>query len=137
MDGGAAISRHLASVRATADTAGHVPGLGDAAAHLVAAVDAAEEATTWLLETGASNPLAGFPGATNYLELLAVTTGGETLIAAAIAAAEHLDEDAAEDRAVLARHFASTRLARVPGMVAGVTSLGDDLAAARMRLLEV
>ena len=67
--------------------------------------------------------------------MLAVTTSGEILIAGALSVLEEGPSAAAEDRATEARYFAASRLARVPGMVAGVTELGPELAHGRRRLL--
>ncbi len=135
MDGGAVIARHIAAMRDTVAALVAHSSLAPAAQHLSAAIDAVEQATEWLLDVGASDPAARLPGATNYLEMLAVTTGGEILAAGALAASGLDDEDAAEDRAVLARFFAATRVARVPGMIAGVTSIGEELVAGRKRIL--
>jgi alkylation response protein AidB-like acyl-CoA dehydrogenase len=135
MKGGAVIARHIEEMRETVAALEAASSLAPAAVHLAAAIDAVEAATEWLLETGASDPAARLPGATNYLEMLAVTTGGEILAAGALAASGLDDEDAAEDRAVLARFFAANRVARVPGMIAGVTSIGDELVAGRKRIL--
>ena len=134
MDGGAVIRRHLTDMRATADRAAAVDSLAPAARHLRAALDAVTEATEWLLDDGA-DPSRRLPGATNYLEMLAVTTSGEILIAGALSVLEEGPSAAAEDRATEARYFAASRLARVPGMVAGVTELGPELAHGRRRLL--
>lgn len=127
MEGGAVIRRHLAAMRATATRAADDPALAGAAAHLHAALDALAVTTDWLLEDGA-DPARRLPGASNYLEMLAVTTGAEILLAAALS-------DGGEDPAILARFFAANRLARVPGMAAGVTEIGPELAAGRSRLL--
>ena len=135
MDGGAVIGRHLAAMKATADRGAAVTSLASAAGHLRDAVDAVTTATEWLLEDGA-DPARRLPGATNYLEMLAVTTGGEILLAGALALVDAgAGADEIEDRAVLARFFAANRVARVPGMLAGVTELGPELAAGRTRLL--
>ncbi len=127
MAGGAVIRRHLGAMRATATRAADEPALAGAAAHLHCALDAVTATTDWLLEDGA-DPARRLPGASNYLEMVAVTTGAEILIAAALS-------DGGEDPAILARFFAANRLARVPGMAAGVTEIGPELAAGRSRLL--
>ena len=137
MDGGAVIRRHLADLRHTATRAASVPALASAAAHLVTAVDAVSDVTEWILRDTVADPAARLPGATNYLEMLAVTTGGEILIAGALSVLESGDDaDEAEDRAILARFFAANRMARVRGMAPGVTELGAELSAGRVRLLK-
>ena len=69
--------------------------------------------------------------------MLAVTTGGEILIAGALSRRGASDDEAAEDHAILARFFAANRVARVPGMLPGVTEIGPELAAARSSLLSI
>ena len=135
MDGGAVIARHIAGIRETIARMADVESLAGAAVHLTAALDATEEATAWLLENGASDPAIKLPGATAYLEMLAVTTGADVLVSGALAAASLGDAEDAEDRAALARFFLANRAARVPGMLPGVTSLGDELRIGRERLL--
>jgi alkylation response protein AidB-like acyl-CoA dehydrogenase len=138
MDGGAVVRRHLDSMRSTAEKAAGVEGLEAAATHLHAALDAVTAVTEWLLDDQA-DPARRLPGATTYLEMLAVTTGGELLLTGALsvlaASGEGADDDAFADRATLARFFAAHRLARVPGMSAGVTEVGPDLVAGRERIL--
>jgi len=77
-------------------------------------------------------------GSAAYLRMLSVTTGGAALADGALAAcdpASGVSAAHAADRAVLARFFASTRLASVPGMLPAVTEPADDLAAAAARIL--
>jgi len=136
MEGGAVIRRHLSAMRATAEQADAVESVAPAARHLHAALDAVTAATEWLLED--VDPARRLPGATNYLEMLAVTTGGEILVAGALALLDDGADAAPEeidDRAILARFFAANRMARVPGMLAGVIELGPDLTGGRERLL--
>jgi alkylation response protein AidB-like acyl-CoA dehydrogenase len=135
MEGGAVVRRHLSALRASADRAAGIPILADAARHLGAALDAVGEATEWLLEDGA-DPTRRLPGAANYLEMLAVTTGGEILMAGVLSMIDAAcGEEELDDHATLARFFAANRLARVPGMLAGVTEIGPELESARRRLL--
>ena len=135
MSGGAVIAAHLNSISATLARLEGIDELAPVATHLRAALDATSEATKWLLEAGASNPLDSLAGATDYLSMLAVTTGGQVLADAALAAIESGDSELARDKAVLARFFASHRLARVPGVLAGVQSGISDLTAGRSSIL--
>ena len=126
-DGGAAadlLSDAAATVEALA-AADRRAGLDPVRRHLRAAVTATAQATRWLLR---ASPEARLAGAAPYLEMLAVTTAGAALADGALAR-----ESA--DRAVLARFFASNRLARVPGRLAAVTEPGPDLAAAARGVL--
>ncbi|MEM7140551.1 MAG: acyl-CoA dehydrogenase [Actinomycetota bacterium] len=128
---GAVIASLLASIADTADRCAEHEELAVVAEHLLAAHASVAEATEWLLSNG---PVERMPGATPYLEMLAVTTAGATLADSALSviaagAAE------VEDRAVLARFFALHKVARVSGLAPAVTSLGADLAAGRAAVL--
>src|SRR5262249_13830091 len=57
---------------------------------LSAAIDAAETATKYLLDTSASDPARAMAGATPYLTLFATVTGGWLMAKAAAAALERL-----------------------------------------------
>jgi alkylation response protein AidB-like acyl-CoA dehydrogenase len=104
--------------------------------HLSAALAATTEATDWLLETGGEQPGTALAGAHAYLKMLATTTAGAALADGVLAAREHGDADTA-DRAVLARFFASQRLASVAGWLAAVTDAAPELGAARERILTI
>jgi len=136
MSGGEVIKSHLESIRATVARLDGVDDLGPMAVHLAAALEATVSATEWLLAAGASNPLDSLAGATDYLEMLATTTGGQILADAALCALASGDSDSARDKAVLARFFANHRLARVPGLRAGVESGIADLAIGRAGVLD-
>ena len=158
MRSGAVVKEHLQGIRATVaaldradsgssgatDTGGGpIPGSDGAGGsgmtpvkrHLAAAVDATDEAGRWLLSASPAQALAGSAA---YLRMLSVTTGGAALADGALAAcdsARGVSAAHAADRTVLARFFASTRLAAVPGMLPAVTEPADDLAAAAARIL--
>jgi len=131
---GAVIREHLASVAATVRALEDHAELSSVADHLRAACAAVEEATDVLLERSASAPVDLLAGASAYLNMVALTTGGQVLADGALAALA-LGPDEAEDRAVMARFFAVNRLSSVPGLLAAVTAGGADLARARQRLL--
>jgi len=135
MNGGAVIAGHLDSIAATLDGVGKIEELAPVATHLAAALAATREATEWLLAAGSSNPLDTLAGATDYLSMLATTTGGQILADAALAAIDSGHTDQARDKAVLARFFATHRLARVPGLLAGVESGISDLSIGRSGIL--
>ena len=69
-------------------------------------------------------------GAMAYLDMMAITTAAEGLAAGALSARAAGDA-AADEAALLARFFATNRLAAVPARLAAVTAGADDLAAAR------
>ncbi len=128
MRGGAAVRDHLARIGSTAEALDGDAELAPVRRHLDAALDAAAEATGWLL---AADLQARLAGANAYLRMLAVTTGAAALADGALAAARLGDPDAATGRAVLARFFAANRLSAVPGLLAAVTEPAQDLAAAQ------
>jgi hypothetical protein len=97
-------------------------------------LDALRSATEYLLEVSGSNPSDMLAGAMAYLNMMAITTGGQILADAALSA-RSLGAEEAEDRAVMARFFAANRLAGVPGLLPAVTAGAGDLSAARGRLL--
>ena len=132
MRDGEAVRDHLSEIRRTVEALGGAGELGPVSRHLEAAVDAAGEASEWLL---GAEPARRLAGADAYLRMLAVTTGGAALADGALAATRLGDPDAAADRAVLARFFAANRLSAVPGLLAAVTEPADDLAAAAQRIL--
>ena len=72
-------------------------------------------------------------GAMAYLNMMAITTGGQILADGTFGS--FLGAEEAEDRAVMARFFAANRLAGVPGLLPAVTAGAGDLSAARGRLL--
>ena len=132
MRGGAAVRDHLEGVRTTAATLNGTAGLKSVRQHLEAAVDATGEASEWLL---AAEPFDRLAGADAYLKMLATTTAGAALADGAVAADRLEAPELSEDRAVLARFFAATRLSAVPGLLAAVTEPADDLVTAKQRIL--
>ncbi len=132
--GGGVIRDHLASIATTVASLDGIDELDSVRVHLGAAAEATSEATDWLLERAGSDIAAVLAGAMTYLDMLAVTTGGQVLADGALAA-RALSDDEALDRAVMARFFAANRLAAVPGMLPAVTTGSTDLAAAAERIL--
>ena len=76
--GGAAVKSHLQDLRATADAlaADNDPGFGWAAVRLGDAVDSLARATTWLIGQLGKEPDAALAGATPYLRLFGLASGG-------------------------------------------------------------
>lgn len=131
---GGVIRDHLASISATVQALEGHDELAPMAEHLGAACAAVEEATAHLLERSTTDPGDLLAGATAYLAMLALTTGGQVLADGALSA-RSVSAEEADDRAVMARFFAVNRLAAVPGLLPAVTAGGEDLALARRRLL--
>ena len=133
MRGGAVVKEHLATIGATVEQLDDLDDLAAVREHLSTALEATTEATDWLLAADTAGALAG---ATTYLRMLATTTGGAVLADGALAA-RSLAEDVAADRAVLARFYASSRLAAVVGWLPAVVETATDLDAAVERILAV
>lgn len=96
---------------------------------LEAALDAAAGATAWLVERRAKAMPDALSGATAYLKLLGDVVGGWMLAKGALAAAGEADAAWAESKRALARVFAESVLAQVPGAAAGVMLGAADLEA--------
>ena len=96
---------------------------------LEAALDAAASATAWLVERRAKAMPDALSGATAYLKLLGDVVGGWMLAKGALAAAGEADTAWAESKRALARVFAESVLAQVPGAAAGVMLGAADLEA--------
>ncbi len=131
---GGVVRDHLVEIGATIASLEGVEGLESVREQLSLALDALRAATEYLLEVSGSNPSDMLAGAMAYLNMMAITTGGQILANAALSA-RSLGAEEAEDRAVMARFFAANRLAGVPGLLPAVTAGAGDLSAARGRLL--
>jgi alkylation response protein AidB-like acyl-CoA dehydrogenase len=104
-DGGA-VAAHIKELRGTVETleASNNPAFGLAPARLAEAVESLTRATEWLLGRVAKDTDAALAGATPYLRLFGLATGGCLLARQALAATRD-GEDAAPSTA-LARFFA-------------------------------
>jgi alkylation response protein AidB-like acyl-CoA dehydrogenase len=131
---GGVVRDHLGEIADTIAALEGVDGLSLVKQHLAAALEALTAATDHLLAVSNAGPADMLAGAMAYLNMMAITTGGQILADGALAA-RSLGDAEAEDRAVLARFFAANRLAGVPGLLPAVTAGSADLAAARSRLL--
>ena len=131
---GGVVRDHLGEIADTIAALEGVEGLSPLKEQLAAALEALTAATDHLLAVSNAGPADMLAGAMAYLNMMAVTTGGQILADGALAA-RSLGDAEAEDRAVLARFFAANRLAGVPGLLPAVTAGSADLAAARSRLL--
>ena len=131
--GGGVIADHLGSIAATVASMEGIDGLESVQATLATALDAVTAATEWVAENVGDMP-AVLAGATAYLDMLAITTGGQVLADGAVAA-RTMGADAAAERALLARFFAMSRLAGVPGKLPAVIAGSADLTQARATIL--
>jgi alkylation response protein AidB-like acyl-CoA dehydrogenase len=116
------------------------PELAPLRAPLADAVAALREATDWLLANGLEQPVDALAGATPYLRLFGIVTGGWLLARSAVAACEVLasgDGDPAflADKVTTARFYATQLLPVARGLVPAVTAgAGDLFAIAEERL---
>jgi hypothetical protein len=130
LEGGRHVHGYIGELRAIAIKVGasNRPVFGETAARIEQAIDALEEATSWLqaamVEGRGSDALAG---ATPYQRLFGLTAGGCYLAKAALA-----DEDDA--RAALARFYAENLLGETAALTATVTGGAASLQAAEMLL---
>ena len=95
-------------------------------------------ATAWLLGDGRADPADGLAGATPYLRLFSVVTGGWVMARQAIQASQQRDrpdcraEEVAfyEGKVLTARFYCEQILPQASGLVPAVTATNRDLAAA-------
>jgi hypothetical protein len=136
--GGQAMADLVAEFTATAATAVAAGGeLAEVGAALDTAVGQLRAASEWLLANGATDPNNLFAGATPYLRLAGIVTGGWVLTTAALAAAELRAGDGGgfsnaflDQKLVSARFFAQQVLPQAAALVPAVTAGPTDLFAA-------
>ena len=135
--GGAAVGDHLGRIAALdSELADAGEDLASIRQGLAAGVAALREATDWLLANGLGNPLDALAGATPYLRLFSVVTGGWMMARQALAATAALADAAPGDKAfyegkvLSARFFCEQLLPQAAGLVPAVTATNRDLAAA-------
>ena len=138
MRAGGAITDYLARIEALDDElAAAGDDLASIRTNLASALSSLRSATDWLLANGMANPLDALAGATPYLRLFSVVTGGWVMARQALAARRALTGAAPadmafyEDKAGSARFFCGQLLPQVIGLVPAITATNRDLAAAR------
>jgi 3-(methylthio)propanoyl-CoA dehydrogenase len=135
MRGGAVVSDLLSAVAAVAD---EVRGVGDALLpigdRLAEAQATLKQTTDWLIQQGLSDPYTAMAGATPYLRMCGIVTGGWLLARSALAAQRRLDQhgdDALLEQKVVTAHFYCDQLLpQAAGLRRAVTAGPTDLAAA-------
>jgi hypothetical protein len=133
---GAAVGDHLARIRATVDALAGDPELATIHAALADGLDALRAATDWLLANGLADPLDALAGASPYLRLFSLVTGGWVMSQQAQAATRLLadappaDKDFLEGKVLTARFFCEQLLPQARGLLPAVTATNRDLAAA-------
>ncbi len=133
MNGGAVIGGYLADMAKTTTALQSAGGeLAAIGASLESAVATLTEATTWLGENGMADPVQAMAGATPYLEMMGIVTGGWLLGRSALAAQAAIDagtDDPSffEAKIGSAAFFAAHLLPRAAGLLAAVTAGRDVL----------
>jgi hypothetical protein len=137
MRAGGAVADHLARIGALdSELAAAGDDLASIRAGLADGLAALRTATDWLLGNGMANPLDALAGATPYLRLFSVVTGGWIMARQALAATAALVEAAPADKAfyegkvLTARFFCEQLLPQATGLVPAITATNRDLAAA-------
>ena len=121
--GGAAIRDYLAHIEGTVTAASAAGGeLAVIGEQLAGALAIARATTEWLLVNGAADPNDALAGATPYLRLMGILTGGWLLTKAALAATTlrdgdggGFDDELLDRQIVSARFFAAQVLPQWPG----------------------
>jgi hypothetical protein len=133
--GGAAVASLIGELRraAAAVEAAPDPALGATATRLAETVGALERATTWLIDRKPNDPDTALAGATPYLRLFGLATGGAMLAQAALAA-RRVGDPQAEARAAIARFFADNIAIAAGGLERMVCEGADSVSQADVAL---
>lgn len=127
-EGGETVRRHIAGLRKDVDAVkgSNEPAFGQMGARLEEAVDALEQASEWLLGALGRNPQAALAGATPYLRLFGIASGGVYLARGALAGARDQEGgDAAMTQ--VARYYAETQTTEAPGLARAITDGSEGL----------
>ena len=133
MRAGGVMNDFLAVIAATAEdlvaSDGHLPAIGK---HLADAHATLRQTTDWLLANGRVDPDNALAGATPYLRMCGIVTGGWLLARSAQAAARRLtsgggDGEFLHQKLVTARFYAEQLLPQAAGLAPAVMAGPDDL----------
>jgi hypothetical protein len=136
MRAGGVMNDFLDGIAATADelvaSEGDLPAIGK---HLAEAHAALRQTTEWLLANGRVDPDNALAGATPFLRMCGIVTGGWLLARSAQAAAWALDagqgdSDFLRQKLITARFYAEQLLPQAAGLAPAVTAGPGDLAEA-------
>jgi 3-(methylthio)propanoyl-CoA dehydrogenase len=128
MRGGGVVSDYLDGIAALDDAlAEGGDQLASIRTELAAACDRLRAATNWILSAGAANPNDALAGATPYLRMLGLVTGGWFLARSALAAQRLLDEGSGDkerlqEKIATARFYAEQLLPQAAGLDGAVTA---------------
>jgi alkylation response protein AidB-like acyl-CoA dehydrogenase len=128
---GATVSAFIEEFRRTVSAveAANDPAFGATGARLGEAVDSLDQATQWLLARLGSEPEAALAGATPYLRLFGLATGG-CLLADEALAALRIGTAGPSAHLATARFFAENLATTAPGLAASVIEGADSIPAA-------
>ena len=134
---GGAIGDYLAAIEALDEQlAAAGDDLESIRRNLTGGLAALRTATDWILANGHANPLDALAGATPYLRLFSVVTGGWVMAQQALAAQAALtgavpsDKLFYEGKVLTARFFCEQLLPQAVGLLPAITATNRDLAAA-------
>ena len=136
MRAGGVMADFLSGVEATAgELSGADSALVTIGKHLADAHAALKATTDWLLANGLADPSSALAGATPYLRMCGIVTGGWLLARSAQAAQRLLDAgdgdaDFLTQKVVTAKFYAEQLLPQAAGLASAVTSGPGDLQAA-------
>ena len=108
--------------------ASNQPAFGNMADRLGEALEALRSTSVWMIEQLQGNPEAALAGATPYLRLFGLTTGGVYLAKGALLAARD-SGGPGRDQIALARFFAETQVPLAGGIATSITDGADSLLA--------
>ena len=135
--GGAAVTDHLDRMTSLdADLAAAGDDLASIRRALAEGITALRSAVEWLLAESSGNPLDALAGATPFLRLFSLVTGGWVMARQALAAQALVVDASGGDRAfyegkvLTARFFCEQLLPAAAALVPAVTATNRDLAAA-------
>ena len=130
-----AVADHLASLRRSVEAvmAANEPGFGATGHRLAEAVGSLSRATAWLVGRLDTAPEAALAGATPYLRLFALATGG-CLLADEALAARRGDTNDGQARTALARFFAEHHAIECRGIERSVVEGAGAFAGAQAAL---
>ncbi|NNF54595.1 MAG: acyl-CoA dehydrogenase [Acidimicrobiales bacterium] len=127
MRGGGVVMDHLAALDLKAKELASQEGMAVFAENLETAVATARDATSWLLEHGATDVNAALAGSSPYLRMLGTVVCGGLMADLAMKADKSSDAEFAEAKKVSARFFGEQILPTANGLLGAVTAGPDDL----------
>ena len=139
LDDGRAVGAYIDELRGTvaAVSRENHPAFGRTGSRLAEAVESLARATGWLIENLDRAPETALAGATPYLRLFGLASGGCLLAEDALAALRRAssDFDAAATRVATSRYFAENLAVQASGLERTVTEGADALLYAGARVL--